>query len=46
MLCFLLEPMLSLLFEMIPSFLEKIEVFIGIYIVLMILGDFTNKTVL
>jgi len=31
---------------MTPDFLESIEVFIGIYIVLMILGDFTKKITL
>jgi hypothetical protein len=45
LLYFLLEPMLSSLFEIMPSFLESIEVFIGVYVVLMKLGDLTEKTV-
>ena len=45
LLYFLLVPMLSPLFEMIPGFLESIESFVAVYIVLMILGDLTAKTV-
>ena len=42
---FLLVPMLTPLFELIPGFIESIEVFVMVYIVLMILGDLTAKTV-
>jgi hypothetical protein len=42
---FLLVPMLAPLFELIPGFMESIEVFVIVYIVLMILGDLTAKTV-
>jgi hypothetical protein len=42
---FLLMPMLAPLFELIPGFIESLEVFVVIYIVLMILGDLTAKTV-
>ena len=45
LLYFLLMPMLSPLFEMVPGFVESIEAFIAFYIVLMILGDLTSKTV-
>ena len=45
LLYFLLMPMLSPLFEMVPGFVESIEAFIAVYIVLMILGDLTSKTV-
>jgi len=45
MLYFLLEPILSPIFEMMSGFLESIEVLIAIYIVLMILSDFTEKKV-
>jgi hypothetical protein len=37
--------MLAPLFGLIPSFMESIEVFVAVYIVLMILGDLTAKTV-
>jgi hypothetical protein len=37
--------MLAPLFEMIPGFMESIEAFIIVYIVLMILGDITAKTI-
>lgn len=42
---FFLAPALSPLLEMIPGFLESIETFVAVYIVLMILGDLTVKTV-
>jgi hypothetical protein len=42
---FLLMPMLAPLFELIPGFMESLEVFVIVYIVLMILGDLTSKTV-
>jgi hypothetical protein len=42
---FLLMPMLAPLFELIPGFIESLEVFVVIYIVLIILGDLTAKTV-
>ena len=42
---FLLVPMLAPLFELIPGFMESIEVLVIVYIVLMILGDLTAKTV-
>jgi hypothetical protein len=42
---FLLVPMLAPLFELIPGFMESLEVFVIVYIVLMILGDLTSKTV-
>jgi len=45
LLYFFLAPMLAPLFEMIPGFMESIEAFIIIYIVLMILADITAKTV-
>jgi len=45
LLYFLLVPLLAPLFELIPGFMESIEVFVVVYIVLMILGDLTAKTV-
>ena len=42
---FLLVPMLAPLFGLIPGFIESIEVFVAVYIVLMILSDLTAKTV-
>ena len=45
LLYFLLAPMLAPLFEMVPGFIESIEAFVAVYIVLMILGDLTAKTV-
>jgi hypothetical protein len=42
---FLLAPMLAPLFGLIPGFMESIEAFIAVYIVLMILSDLTAKTV-
>jgi hypothetical protein len=45
LLYFFLVPMLAPLFEMIPGLMESLEVFVAVYIVLMILGDITAKTV-
>jgi hypothetical protein len=42
---FLLAPMLVPLFGLIPGFMESIEAFIVIYIVLMILSDLTERTI-
>jgi hypothetical protein len=42
---FLLAPMLEPLFGLVPGFMESIEVFVAVYIVLMILSDLTAKTV-
>jgi hypothetical protein len=42
---FLLAPMLAPLFGLIPGFMESIEAFVAVYIVLMILSDLTAKTV-
>ena len=42
---FLLVPMLAPLFELIPGFIESLEVFVIVYILLMILSDLTAKTV-
>jgi hypothetical protein len=45
LLYFLLAPMLGPFFDMVPGFMESLEVFVAFYIVLMILGDITAKTV-
>jgi hypothetical protein len=45
LLYFFLAPMLVPLFEMLPGFAESIEAFIVVYIVLMILGEITSKTI-
>jgi hypothetical protein len=45
LLYFFLSPMLAPLFEMVPGFMESIEAFLIVYIVLMILSDITAKTV-
>jgi uncharacterized ion transporter superfamily protein YfcC len=45
LLYFFLAPMLAPLFEMVPGFMESIEAFIIVYIVLMILSDITSKTI-
>jgi len=45
LLYFLVAPMLAPLFELIPGVFESIEVFIAVYIVLMILSDLTEKTI-
>jgi len=42
---FLLAPMLAPLFELLPGFMESIEVFVAVYIVLMILSDLTEHSV-
>jgi hypothetical protein len=42
---FLLVPMFAPLFELIPGFMESLEAFVIVYIMLMILGDLTAKTV-
>jgi hypothetical protein len=45
LLYFLVAPMLAPLFGLVPGFMESIEVFVAVYIVLMILSDLTEKTV-
>ncbi|MBN1244335.1 hypothetical protein JXA31_01925 [Candidatus Bathyarchaeota archaeon] len=45
LLYFLVAPMLAPLFSLVPGFMESIEAFIAVYIVLMILSDITAKTV-
>ena len=45
LLYFFLSPMIAPLFEMMPDLLGSIEVFVAIYIVLMILSDITSKTI-
>jgi hypothetical protein len=45
LLYFLLAPMLAPLFGLIPGFMESIEAFVAVYLVLMILSDLTEKTV-
>ena len=45
LLYFFLAPMLAPLFEMMPGLMESLEVFVAVYIVLLILGDVTAKTV-
>jgi len=42
---FLLAPLLAPLFGLIPVIMESIEVFVAIYIVLMMLSDLTERTV-
>jgi hypothetical protein len=42
---FLLVPLLAPLFELIPGFMESIEVLVVVYIVLMLICDLTAKTV-
>lgn len=42
---FLLAPMLAPLFGLIPGFMESIEAFVAVYIVLMILSDITERTI-
>ena len=42
---FLLAPMLAPLFGLIPGFMESIEAFVAVYIVLVILSDLTARTV-
>jgi hypothetical protein len=38
-------PLLAPLFQLIPSFTESIQAFVTIYIVLMIIGDLTARTI-
>ena len=45
LLYFFTAPLLSPVFGFVPDFMEMIEVFVTIYIVLMILGDLTERTV-
>lgn len=45
LLYFFLAPMLAPLFEIVPGFMESIEAFLIVYIVLMILSDITSKTI-
>lgn len=45
LLYFFLSPMLTPLFEIMPGLMESLEVFVAVYIVLMVLGDITAKTV-
>ena len=45
LLYFFAVPLLTPLFASVPSFLETIEVFVTIYIILMILGDLTERTI-
>jgi hypothetical protein len=45
LLYFLLMQFFSPLFEMVPGFAEPIETFAAVYIMLMMLGDLTAKTV-
>ena len=42
---FFLSSMLTPLFELVPDLLGSIEVFVAVYIALMILSDLTEKTV-
>ena len=42
---FFLSSMLAPFFELVPGFMESIEAFIAVYIMLMILSDLTAKTV-
>ncbi|MGW8289455.1 MAG: hypothetical protein ACWGNP_04200, partial [Candidatus Bathyarchaeia archaeon] len=45
LLYFFLSLMLTPLFEIMPGLMESLEVFVAVYIVLMVLGDITAKTV-
>jgi len=45
LLYFFLAPLLAPLFALVPGFMETIEVFVMVYIVLMILGDLTEHTI-
>jgi hypothetical protein len=45
LLYFFLAPMLAPLLGLIPGIVESIEAFVAVYIVLMILGDLTERTV-
>lgn len=42
---FFLAPMLEPVFALVPGFMESIEAFVAVYIVLMILSELTAKTV-
>jgi hypothetical protein len=42
---FLVAPLVAPLLGLIPGFMESLEVFVAVYIVLMILGDLTSNTV-
>ncbi len=42
---FLLTSMLAPLFGLIPGFMESVEAFVAVYIVLMILSDITERTI-
>ena len=42
---FLVAPMLAPLFGLLPGLMESIEAFVIVYIVLMILGDLTSRTI-
>ena len=42
---FLLASLLAPLFELLPGFMESIEAFVAVYIVLMILSDLTERTI-
>jgi hypothetical protein len=45
LLYFFLAQLLAPIFELLPGFMESIEVLVAVYIVLMILGDLTAHTV-
>lgn len=45
LLYFLVAPMLAPLFSAVPDIMSSIEVFVTIYIVLMILSDLTERTI-
>jgi hypothetical protein len=45
LLYFLVAPLVAPLLGLIPGFMESLEVFVAVYIVLMILGDLTSNTV-
>jgi uncharacterized ion transporter superfamily protein YfcC len=45
LLYFFAVPLLTPLFALVPGFMETIEVFVTIYIILMILGDLTERTI-
>jgi hypothetical protein len=42
---FLVAPMVAPLLELVPGFLGSIEVFVAIFIVLMLLSDLTERTI-
>src|SRR3990172_3387480 len=45
LLYFFAIPLLTPLFASVPAFMETIEAFVTIYIILMILGDLTERTI-